>query len=314
MKKALFFILFAIAVQATYGQDWPAPNSEWSYCIDGFGGPYGSKIYINSRDSTINDTIYAMVRPKYDDYSNLPYSDQEALDNDRMTFLRQSNDTIFRRVGEADYIFFVNGLNVGDTFTTYRSIFGTTNLFWCTPELQLEVSEVTTFSIEGQEYRRVTMEDVNFYELLGMDPVEPVLYHYIEDIGLANNFPYFHYLAYSYGGECDISTDGPDGEFLFGYQNDDQNLELFDCVPSGVSDYEAIHFSISPNPANSFVHIGGLDDNSIRFEVFDIAGKRVDVGHLNTNLIDVSKLLPGLYLLVLISNNGEKGLQKFVVK
>lgn len=315
MKRTLFFILFSLTLQPISAQDWPAPNSEWSYCLDGYGGPFGSVVYIYSRDSIISDTTYALIRPKFALWSeDVPYTDQEALENDNMTYLRQSNDTIYRRVGSTEYLFFINGLNVGDTFTTFRSVAFSTDLFWCVPDLDLEVVEVTTVLIEGEEYRRVSMEDVNFYVVLGMDPVEPVLYHYIEHIGLENNFPYFHYLSYAVGGECGLITDGPDGEYLFAYQNNAEELELFDCIPSGVSDYEAIQFSIAPNPTQRTLRLTGLEEANMRFEIFNTAGKLADTGILNTNMLDVSKLNSGLYLLIISSSDGHKGLQKFVVE
>ncbi|NEN25617.1 T9SS type A sorting domain-containing protein [Cryomorpha ignava] len=319
MKKSIFFILFLFAVQAMSGQDWPAPNSEWSYCVGGgAAGTIGIKPYIYSRDSIINDTTYAMIRPKFHYLGNSPYSDQDALDNDNMTFLRQSSDTIYRRVGETEYLFFMNGMDVGDTFTTYRSGSGSTNLFYCIPVLELEVIEVTTVIIEGEQYRRVSMEDVNFYELLFGGDSEPVLYHYIEGIGLENDFPYFNFGAFSGEGEpgvsCPYGVTEPIVESLFAYMNDDVNLVIFNCVPSNVSDYEAIQFSISPNPTNSLLRLEGLDDHAMRFEIYDSAGKQIDAGRLDDNLIDVSKVFPGLYLLVIISRDGEKGLRKFVVE
>lgn len=317
MKQSLFFILSLFALQAASGQDWPAPNSEWSYCIDGFGGPYGTHTYIYSRDTTLNDTTYAMIRRKFAHYTNdEPYTDQDAFDNDNMTFLRQANDTIYRRVDNTEYVFFINGLNVGDTFTTYRSVMMNTNVFWCIPDLDLQVIEVTTVTIEGEEYRRVSMQDVNIQEI-GAEiptPSQPVVYHYIEGIGLENNFPYFLTLTYSFGGECGMVTDGADGEYLFAYQNNDEDLVIFDCIPSGVSEYQAIQFSIAPNPAREILQLNGLDEANMRFEIFDTAGKLVNQGLLNHNLIDVSKLNSGLYLLVIISADGDKGLQKFMVE
>ena len=188
MKQYLIIFLYLFAVKATSGQDWPATNSQWSYCVDGFGGPFGSNTYIYTRDTLINDTTYAMVRPDMT-FSGFSYTDQDALENNKVTFLRQSNDTIFRRVDNTEYLFFINGLNVGDTFTTYRSNSYYTNLYWCIPDLELEVVEVTTVMIAGEEFRRVSMQDGIFYELFDLGPYDPVIYHYIEGIGLENNFP-----------------------------------------------------------------------------------------------------------------------------
>jgi hypothetical protein len=70
-------------------------------------------------------------------------------------------------------------------------------------------------------------------------------------------------------------------------------------------------FSITPNPAASFVSILGTD--VIRYQIIDAVGRMVDASDRTSNTIDLSKLPAGMYFLDLTTTNG-RGLRKLSIE
>jgi hypothetical protein len=71
---------------------------------------------------------------------------------------------------------------------------------------------------------------------------------------------------------------------------------------------------IYPNPAHSKITIEGNQHQFNSFEIFDLSGRKMNAqNEINKNrfTIDVEKLLPGIYILKLVSTNGENIVQKF---
>jgi len=71
---------------------------------------------------------------------------------------------------------------------------------------------------------------------------------------------------------------------------------------------------IYPNPAHSKITIEGNQHQFNSFEIFDLSGRKMSaLNDINKNrfTIDVEKLLPGIYILKLVSTNGENIVQKF---
>jgi hypothetical protein len=71
---------------------------------------------------------------------------------------------------------------------------------------------------------------------------------------------------------------------------------------------------IYPNPAHSKITIEGNQHQFNSFEIFDLSGRKMSAqNEINKNrfTIDVEKLLPGIYILKLVSTNGENIVQKF---
>jgi hypothetical protein len=61
-------------------------------------------------------------------------------------------------------------------------------------------------------------------------------------------------------------------------------------------------FSLYPSPAHSMIHIESAGKIE-RVDIIDLAGNLLQMTH-NTNAIDVSGLLPGMYLIKVYSGNG----------
>ncbi len=72
--------------------------------------------------------------------------------------------------------------------------------------------------------------------------------------------------------------------------------------------------NIYPNPAQSIINIKSKLFQINSFEIFDISGRKLKVGaeiSLNHFSIDISELLPAVYLIKIYSSNGEYFVRKF---
>jgi hypothetical protein len=72
--------------------------------------------------------------------------------------------------------------------------------------------------------------------------------------------------------------------------------------------------NIYPNPAQTIINIESKQLQINSFEIFDISGRKLKVGteiRLNNFPVDVSELLPAVYLIKIYSNNGEYFIRKF---
>jgi hypothetical protein len=312
LSTLLFLVLSTFSIS---GQTWPAEGSEWYYCKSTGLGIFGYDVYTYTNDSLINDTAYSLIRPTF--MTNAAYSFEQALENDQITLVRQSNDTIYRRVEETEHLFFIHGLEVGDGFTTFRSGLFFTNIFSCSPELELEVVEIEFININGEEFRIVSMQDMNFSSIYNFEIIDPIVYHWIESIGLQFDFPYFNFEGYA-GDEGDGACDQTVSESLelelYQYVDDELNLELVECSVSATRNQKAFGFKIYPNPSQDFVQLEGFETQSAKYGIIDLSGRSIQVGILRENRIDVSSLLSGIYFLRLELVSGEWGSEKLVIE
>lgn len=318
MKNLL--LLLAIATTPLYSlcQDWPAQGAQWHYCKSDAFGTYGFDVYSYTNDSLINDTSYALIRPIF--ITDMEYSYQEALENHQITLVRQSNDTIYRRVEETEYIFFINGLEVGDGYTTFRSGRFFTNLYSCEPDLQLEVIFVENITFEGQEYLVVSLEDINFSAVYDFEINEPVVHHFIEEVGLRFNFPFVNDYGYP-GTEIDgactstIPTTTIRWE-LYQYMDSaiGLTLNLSECNVSVTQNQKTLSFSVYPNPSQGLIHLDGFEGEIQRYEVYDLSGRSMQAGSLREKQIDVSGLRSGMYFLIIHLESGKWGSKKLVIE
>jgi hypothetical protein len=227
---------------------------------------------------------------------NEPESYQEALENERLFLFRQSNDTIFRRVAETEFSFFINGLEIGDSFTTFRSSINFPNLFSCQMEMVLEVVEITEEEVNGEFYRFVKMEDIFFDEVYSVVTIAPRYFTFIEEIGLQANFPYFNPNA-SLGTECSDFTDGNTSSILTEY-NGEEIFGAIECIPTSTNDQLEETFDLFPNPASGRIF---WNSNIKTITIYDIQGKMVlqNVQALNSQSLSINELQSGFYTVVI---------------
>ena len=119
----------------------------------------------------------------------------------------------------------------------------------------------------------------------------------------------------------DISPGAASG-FTYNYRSAGDNLFFFGNTPeSGIELYVYGSFtssttehhqsiSLSPNPADSYVIV---DEklNGENYKLFDINGRLVKKGSLESNVVEVDELIPGLYIIESVKDN-QVFLAKFV--
>lgn len=83
------------------------------------------------------------------------------------------------------------------------------------------------------------------------------------------------------------------------------NEVLTACLQVNVSNPQARPLTLSPNPATDWIRVEGLDESSARMVVYNATGQAVlsrDVQ--NNQILSVSNLLPGFYILSIQSADG----------
>jgi len=82
-----------------------------------------------------------------------------------------------------------------------------------------------------------------------------------------------------------------------------------------IDNYEFSHVQIFPNPASGSLHFSGLNQETYTFKIANATGQTVYTetrhGNAETHTIDISRLAPGLYFVIV--NNTKGALRKAVV-
>ncbi|WP_452225199.1 T9SS type A sorting domain-containing protein [Lacinutrix chionoecetis] len=97
----------------------------------------------------------------------------------------------------------------------------------------------------------------------------------------------------------------------FNYSNEivvsDATLSVVENTIEGIKIY--------PNPASDILNIEMINaENISTVEIFNILGEQVLKSELNNNKINVSELSKGMYLVKIISENGNEGIRKIIIK
>ena len=83
---------------------------------------------------------------------------------------------------------------------------------------------------------------------------------------------------------------------------------------ASVSDTEITDFNLYPNPAyNDVVYITTKDNGIKEISVFDVFGKVVLTDRIRNNTLDISRLIPGVYVIQVVENK-KTTRRKLVVK
>lgn len=282
---------------AAFGQTWPQPGAEWTYCVGYYMGDYQSTM-AHTGDTTINGQAY-QVTERTDNNS------QEKL------FTRFSNDTIYRWVNDQEYLFFTYDLEVGDVYTTYRSAGVTDN--WgdssCTSVMPLKVTDKQWVEYNGTELQQWTLKDTLYSHLYGGN-VGDSTYVFTERIGGTDGYPLISYTETA--GECGI----PFFELTYSlgsYEDDNFYYHVEDCPGVGIDETaREVPVSVSPNPATDVLHVEmeAAPESPANLTIYNMSGKpvkQVSLQQKYTTVI-ISELPPGIYLLKYNSLNKNSSL------
>ncbi len=83
---------------------------------------------------------------------------------------------------------------------------------------------------------------------------------------------------------------------------------------ASVSNTEIPNFKLYPNPAfNNVVYITTKENGIKEITIYDVFGKVVLTDRIRTNALDISRLIPGVYVIQVIENK-KTTTRKLVVK
>jgi hypothetical protein len=84
--------------------------------------------------------------------------------------------------------------------------------------------------------------------------------------------------------------------------------------PIEEKDQETLNFTLYPNPAiDGIVYINTLNNKSKDITVYDVFGKIVLQDRISTNMLNIGRLTPGVYVIQVIENS-KTMTRKLVVK
>jgi hypothetical protein len=263
LRKLLLLIL--LYPTFLFSQQWPEPGAIWTYCTGDPDLPIttilGKTTMAYTRDTVVEGLTYNVVEREYG-----------STDEYNRYLTRYSNDTVYRWINDAEYLYFHFNLNMGEVITTFRSIAGTSDTS-CSSILPLEVIDSTTITISGEELTRWTLRDT-----LGFDPMgtgSPFFKEYtlIERIGIADYYRFYDPVE---GEDCNmIIWEG--AVYLDGYNDDTFEEWEADCPVSGLDEMSFEQFEIYPNPFSSFTTISYQLNlvNKVQINITDLHGKQI---------------------------------------
>jgi len=111
-----------------------------------------------------------------------------------------------------------------------------------------------------------------------------------------------------FAGNARFPSISPDGNFLF-FCGDDGNvywsaITVFDALlPSSIAEINKVEFQVFPNPVHEYIHLKfSQRKTEMRFRLSDLNGRAVLSGDLKDNIIDISSLKSGKYILSITSD------------
>jgi len=117
-------------------------------------------------------------------------------------------------------------------------------------------------------------------------------------------------IYYADAGTYDVSLTVTNG-------NEESTLVMEDYITvhncTGLINSSLKGISLSPNPAQSYIRINGLIGEQAQVKLYDLAGKLILEDHFVVDVIDVSEVIRGIYLLN-ININGEETQLKVVIE
>ncbi len=90
--------------------------------------------------------------------------------------------------------------------------------------------------------------------------------------------------------------------------------ECYEDIVASTSNAAAIPgLRIYPNPASQMLIVEAETLSSLNVSIFDISGRLIDQDRV-TNSLDVSRLLPGIYLLQISDSQGRHSVKKLSIE
>jgi len=318
----MLVLLFLLNNESLQAQNWPQPGATWEYCFfpQSIFESEGTTTFAYTADTVLQDVEYKVIRWTY--YNTEPIQFESQTDYERRLYVRMSNDTIYRYVAGSEYILFVNGLEIGDTFTTFRTAPYNHQDYSCQELMNLEVVNIIETEISGNTLRYVYMIDSEFgsiYENSFWINDGEGLYHlFIENVGFGgaltplNNgtetSDYAYSFRYANAETCDFASDADAPMALNKYWDNQTLLDFNQCLSVSVNELPEALISIYPNPSSDVVYLQlkQTANHPIIYAVFDISGRIVKNGTISNTtqpVVDVRNLSSGSYVIQIQTND-----------
>lgn len=329
MRKQLFFkalILCALsaftAFESIQGQTWPMTGAEWRYCItNDLGMPAGYIDFAYTRDTMIEGTTYNVIQAVGGSDNNFHpvYAEAMALHT------RFSNDSVYRYVLDAEYLYFTFNSQPGDSHLTFRSPGASNdwNTTACSSDLVLETLEISIQNYGGQSLQQWIIEDTLIHHLYDWGLSDAVTYTLVERIGVIDAYPFIFTQEppASPGSPCNLPTCsftvtlGKYSDFEFSH-------EFGECLGTGIDNNDMFKPSINlyiqavPNPASTWVSFAftlPVHINEAVLHISDAYGRNITSFDLTEKkgkqVWDIRDMKKGVYLYSLkagsLSKNGK---------
>ncbi len=293
-------VLMFVASPSFSQNDWPPVGAYWNYQGDfathnGYPVDAEKTIYI-LRDTMINGEIRKIYRDV--GYASIDYYDSllnvdEKWDIEGCCYYMR-NDTFFLDDFFGNTLdLFVMNLSIGDSSVQYQQ--GR----WFVDSLGSEVIGSDTF-------------EITYYKVdCGLDTLPGITIDRVGPLGIE---PTSHP-----DGICNIGGFTPFEWHFQCYEGD--GLEYpNNCEPlqTGIEKHIAstLTLSLYPNPANDFLHIEFSETQDFNYSIYSIQGECVKKGELKdqSNIIDLSDLVSGMYSVQVVTDSGRKVQRKFFVQ
>jgi len=290
-----FFLLFKSSL--IFAQTWPMPGANWQYCmLDWTGSPAGYVELSYTGDTLIENIAYNIIQ-----VVDAKMEESNFVLNPKSIFTRYANDTVFRYVNDRDYLFFTFNINLGSTYSTFRSTGAGVN--WsdsaCISTMNLLVVDSGSVTYGGHTFQKLVLRDTAFTSLYWNNYLDSVDYTLIERIGVTNAFPFIN--THEPTGSCEIPSDFSTVIGLGRYSDNEFEYHFFECEGVGIKEKQTTNcsYSIFPNPAENqiTIEISQLSSNSLTIEIVDELGRTVKTNIIcdKETTINIDDLLPGIY-------------------
>ena len=306
MKTIRLYSLLALLLMAggatMQAQEWmslPKDNSEWNILWQSTGVPTPELVtesLMISGDTLVDGELYKKVLRKLSSETQYWHG---SLEYDLYGIIKEeeSGKVFYKpKEQEIEYLLYDFGMNVNDTAVMY----------WCqlpnpNCEIHVRIDSIATQHIAGTE-RKVFY--VSSKDMFGDE--WHWLNTWVEGIGAMEGLLYSCHVVNAGGITLhELLCYHEDGELVW------QNPDYDACTWEAVEETKESEISIYPNPANDKVVIKGVEASEV--QVYNALGQMVKTVR-RTNVVDLSGLVEGVYLLRIMDADGKVYTNKITIR
>jgi len=291
MKKIICSVLFLACFLTSKSQESVFPlyqdNPIWKvYGTDDYQqSPRKTWLYFYEKDTVICDTLYAIVK--------LPKNTGSPV---RKTFVKVDGERVWYKnantCNATTRLLYDFSLKVGDTTDFQSNIVGV-------------VSKIDTI-VNGSESRK--RFELRFLKKNTNELIRVMFW--IEKIG-SDFHPFYFHTSFIPSevlpGEFTLQCLEQNGEVI--YKSPD--FDNCDIINNVSSQSQFVPVIIYPNPVQHSLYISN-DLKAVTFQVFDLFGRQKMSGIVTNNVMDVSELAAGVYVLHLTTEDKDQEVFRFV--